>query len=121
VAAENIANNTIYSSPGLTLIAIAPFWAVALKMKRYAHVDQEDICVLLLHGLKMRGGGLWTEELLEKWLLQNCHGLVYDGYSSEMMMKETTSHAIATLRCNCRSGTPVAISEGKIKGRKSHH
>jgi hypothetical protein len=97
IAPANVANNTVYSSPGLSLIAIPPFWAVALKMKRYAEVDRADICVLLVHGLKMRGGSQWTEELLEKWLLQNCHG--FGMYSSEMNeMRERIRHAIANVR-----------------------
>lgn len=32
---NNVAMNTIYTSPGLTLISVAMFWGVALKMVRY--------------------------------------------------------------------------------------
>jgi hypothetical protein len=32
---NNVALNTIYTSPGLKLISVTMFWGVALKMVRY--------------------------------------------------------------------------------------
>lgn len=41
--------HTIFTSPNgmLTLISVAPYWAVALKLVRYAKWDPSDIGALL--------------------------------------------------------------------------
>lgn len=49
VTANNIQNHTIFRSQNglLTLISVAPFWAVALKLARYTEKDPSDICLIL--------------------------------------------------------------------------
>src|SRR5580700_1879803 len=75
-----IAYNTIYFSGPLVLIAVAPHWAVALKMQRYLKQDPADICVLLLRVIeynKFKTGltPFWTPEILMNWMKKNCAGM----------------------------------------------
>ncbi|KII84935.1 hypothetical protein PLICRDRAFT_57436 [Plicaturopsis crispa FD-325 SS-3] len=95
IQANNVHLNTIYSSPGLALIAVAPFWGVALKMVRYAKDDPEDIKEMLIHGTRMNGVQ-WAPHILEKWLLTNCWPMGYMNYPSEQIktMREKITHAV---------------------------
>ncbi|KAG9312413.1 hypothetical protein JVU11DRAFT_6794 [Chiua virens] len=47
---NNVDMNTIYSSPGLTLISVTMFWGVSLKLVRYRKEDPTDIVAMLRHG-----------------------------------------------------------------------
>src|SRR5580700_8978131 len=75
-----IAYNTIYFSGPLVLIAVAPHWAVALKMQRYLKQDPADICVLLLRVMEYNGFNMglapyWTTGKLMRWMKNNCAGM----------------------------------------------
>jgi hypothetical protein len=53
VTANNIEQHTVYQSENglLTLIGVAPFWAVALKLARYKDKDPGDICLILRYAI----------------------------------------------------------------------
>ena len=91
----NIAHQTVYSSSGLLLIAVCPFWAVALKIVRYQKDDPADICAILLAGASLTNGS-WTPELLEKWLWKHCWSMGYAGYDQAkiQLMRERLADAV---------------------------
>ena len=75
-----IAYNLIYISRPLVLIAVAPHWAVALKMQRYLKQDPADICVLLLRVIEYNNFNtgyqpFWTTGRLMNWMKKNCAGM----------------------------------------------
>jgi len=92
---NNVALNTIYSSPGLKLISVTMFWGVALKMVRYKKEDPEDILAMLTHGTKLNGVQ-WTPEVLEGWLLKHCWPMGYSQYPSWKIgeMRQRFTHAV---------------------------
>ncbi|KXN83175.1 hypothetical protein AN958_01752 [Leucoagaricus sp. SymC.cos] len=81
----NVNYHTIFSSANgmLRLISVAPFWAVSLKLVRYAKWDPSDICILLKYGTIVGGGTGWTKESLEQWLYSYCWSMGYSHYPPE--------------------------------------
>jgi len=96
---NNVALNTIYRSPGLTLISVTMFWGVALKMVRYQKDDPADILAMLRHGTKLNGVQ-WTPQVLENWLVQHCWPMGYSQYPKWKVgeMRQRFSHAIALVQ-----------------------
>ena len=78
--------NTVYTSPGLTLIGVSWSWAVALKLVRYAKDDPTDIAAILALGYRLKQIP-WTREVLEAWIKQRCRAMNYDSYSPEDLEK----------------------------------
>jgi hypothetical protein len=103
---HNRAYHTIFKSPGLILVSVTPAWGVALKMVRYAKDDPADIRQTLLLGSKIRNGGIWTEELLEKWLTQNCQGITPENFGGREMLRQKIRHAVAIVGVMCRTQIP---------------
>ncbi|KAL6306571.1 hypothetical protein BKA93DRAFT_816389 [Sparassis latifolia] len=71
--------NTIFSSPGLVLVAVSWPWAVALKLVRFQKHDPEDIANILRLGRSQRGT-VWTRHVLETWLVRSCGAMGYHAY-----------------------------------------
>lgn len=95
---NNIHLHTVYTSPGLTLVSVTPFWAVALKMVRYQKDDPADITAILRNGTRLNGVQ-WTPEVLERWLLTECWAMGYASYPSWLIhdMREKIGHAVRQL------------------------
>jgi hypothetical protein len=95
---SNLDLHTIFTSPGLTLVAVAPFWAVALKLVRYKKHDPPDIAALLRSGTRLNGVR-WSREVLEGWLLNECWAMGYASYPEWLVadMRERIKHAISLI------------------------
>jgi len=109
VEPNNVAQNTVYSSPGLILIGVSWSWAVALKLVRYKKDDPYDIACILLLGQKMKGLS-WDRRTLEGWLLTMCSPMGYHAYAPPQMeqTRERMRHAIKLSQD--LSSRPVSIS-----------
>ncbi|KAH7907595.1 hypothetical protein BJ138DRAFT_1014245 [Hygrophoropsis aurantiaca] len=79
---NNVTMNTVYTSPGLTLVSVTMFWGVALKLVRYKKEDPTDIVAMLQHGTKLNGVQ-WTPEVMETWLKTLCWPMGYSNYQSQ--------------------------------------
>jgi len=104
VRPNNVAMNTIYSSPGLMLISVTMFWGVALKMVRYQKEDPADILAMLRHGTKLNGVQ-WTPQVLENWLLKLCWPMGYSHYPSWKVdeMRQRFAHAVELVQSTNQS------------------
>ncbi|EIW78022.1 hypothetical protein CONPUDRAFT_84249 [Coniophora puteana RWD-64-598 SS2] len=81
---NNVSMNAVFDSPFLTLIAVTPFWGVALKLVRYKKEDPSDIAALLRHGTTLNGVQ-WTPEILESWLTRLCWPMGYNQYQGQQL------------------------------------
>lgn len=95
----NIANNTVFTAPGLTLIGVSWSWAVALKLVRYQKHDPYDIAHILLLGWQMKGVQ-WNRTVLEGWLTTMCAAMGYSAYPLPEMEKTRNKmrHAISLIQ-----------------------
>jgi len=96
---NNVHLHTLYTSPGLTLVSVTPFWAVALKLVRYQKHDPADITAILRNGTRLNGVQ-WSVEILERWLQTECWAMGYGNYPDWLKrdMRERIGHAVAQLR-----------------------
>ncbi|EPQ56863.1 hypothetical protein GLOTRDRAFT_127257 [Gloeophyllum trabeum ATCC 11539] len=99
MSASNLSRNIIFSSPGLTLIAVSWPWAVALKLVRYQKDDPNDIAAILRLG-RRENGTLWTRATLEAWLHLKCWPMSYHAYLPWQvdLARDRMRHAIQLAR-----------------------
>ncbi|KAG7448322.1 uncharacterized protein BT62DRAFT_930411 [Guyanagaster necrorhizus] len=76
----NLAQNTIFDRGTVRMVSVSPGWAVGLKLMRYEKYDPGDVVVILLNGLRVKGGGKWTLEIVEGWVRAECATMGYDGW-----------------------------------------
>ncbi|KIM88051.1 hypothetical protein PILCRDRAFT_814726 [Piloderma croceum F 1598] len=105
---NNVALNTIYTSPGLTLISVTMFWGVALKMVRYQRDDPADILAMLRHGTRLNGVQ-WTPQVLENWLFKYCWPMGYSQYPSWRIgeIRQRFAHAIELVQSVNQPRPPI--------------
>ncbi|KAH7925990.1 hypothetical protein BV22DRAFT_1088016 [Leucogyrophana mollusca] len=96
---NNISMNTIYTSPGLTLVSVTMFWGVALKLVRYKKEDPTDIVAMLQHGTKLNGVQ-WTPQVMETWLKTLCWPMGYSNYQSDQKeeLRERINDAVRLMQ-----------------------
>ncbi|KAK0187581.1 hypothetical protein F5146DRAFT_1059575 [Armillaria mellea] len=75
--AGNLLQNSIFERGHVRLVSVSPGWAVGLKLMRYEKYDAGDVVVILLNGLRMKGGGKWTREIVEGWVRAECATMGY--------------------------------------------
>ena len=95
---NNVHLHTLFTSPGLVLISVTPFWAVALKLVRYQKHDSADITAILRNGTRLNGVQ-WSSEVLERWLRTECWPMGYESYPDWLKRDMCTriAHAVAQL------------------------
>ncbi|KAJ3565918.1 hypothetical protein NP233_g7330 [Leucocoprinus birnbaumii] len=95
---SNVDQHTIFSAANgmLRLVSVAPFWAVSLKLVRYAKWDPFDICLLLKYCTIIIKGTVWSRDYLESWLRTYCWSMGYVNYPPEKQieMRNRIKHAI---------------------------
>ncbi|PBK84202.1 hypothetical protein ARMGADRAFT_1018653 [Armillaria gallica] len=78
--AGNLTQNTIFERGSVRMVSVSPGWAVGLKLMRYEKYDAGDVVVILLNGLRVKGGGKWTQEIVEAWVRAECATMGYDAW-----------------------------------------
>ncbi|KAK0443678.1 uncharacterized protein EV420DRAFT_1752014 [Desarmillaria tabescens] len=76
----NLTQNTIFERGSVRMVSVSPGWAVGLKLMRYEKYDAGDVVVILLNGLRVKGGGKWTQEIVEQWVRAECATMGYDAW-----------------------------------------
>ncbi|KAK0445858.1 hypothetical protein EV421DRAFT_1795232 [Armillaria borealis] len=76
----NLTQNTIFERGSVRMVSVSPGWAVGLKLMRYEKYDAGDVVVILLNGLRVKGGGKWTQEIVEAWVRAECATMGYDAW-----------------------------------------
>lgn len=125
---NNVDMNTIYSSPGLTLISVTMFWGVALKLVRYRKDDPADIVAMLRHGTKLNGVQ-WTPQIMENWIKTLCWPMGYDKYQPQRMdeLRDRIWDAVRLLQNSSddsmsgKSYAPVRTRRHSMHASHEHH
>ncbi|KAI0313517.1 hypothetical protein OF83DRAFT_1065383 [Amylostereum chailletii] len=86
---------TVFSAPGLQLIAVNWAWAIAFKLVRYEKNDSRDVQAMI-RMLSHTRGGRWDASFLEQWITTTCWPMGYSSYAppQKEQLRRRIDHAV---------------------------